>query len=35
MAILEQFQDIRAVFADIQIVGEPDGLRLKLTVRER
>lgn len=35
IAILEQRQDIRAVFTDIQIVGDPDGLRLAHLVRER
>jgi two-component system, response regulator PdtaR len=35
IAILEQHRDIRAVFTDIQIVGDPDGLKLAHLVRER
>lgn len=35
MAILEQDDDVQAVFTDIQIVGDPDGLRLAHMVRDR
>lgn len=35
VAFLEQRDDIKAVFSDIQIMGEPDGLRLAHIVRER
>lgn len=35
MEILKRREDIAAVFTDIQIVGEPDGLKLAHMVRDR
>ncbi|MCS3898416.1 CheY-like chemotaxis protein [Bradyrhizobium japonicum USDA 38] len=35
IAILNGRHDVAAVFTDVQIVGEPDGLRLAHMVRER
>lgn len=35
MTVLERRDDVAAVFTDIQIIGDPDGLRLAHMIRDR